>query len=216
MKYKIGTKEIIAAIIGGLLYLAVSFGVFTLESGGGWITELLTWVLPAAVIIIVFAVLFGPFTGAISGGGGCMLTGIILCGQIEFSLVVQMVILGCFVGRYSEKIVGKEEGFNKTAAIDFNVIQMAALIICNVLYAPIVTFILNDKSIFRLLQTGINQLVGTGICTMIIGTPLVFVCSKIMSKVENHVFSRVKQSVKSDEKPGQSEASKILDSYKWN
>lgn len=216
MKYKIGTKEIIAAIIGGLLYLAVSFVVFSLENGGGWIAELLGWVLPVAVIITVFAALFGPFTGAISGGGGCMLTGIILFGQIEFSLVVQMVILGYFVGRYSEKIVGKEEGFNRSSAIDFNVVQMAALIICNVLYAPIVTFILKDRSIFRLLQTGINQLIGTGICSMIIGTPLVFVCSRLMDKIENHVFAHVKKSVKSDEKPGQSEASKILDSYKWN
>lgn len=215
MKYRIGTREIIAAVVGGMIYLAVSALAIYMEGYSDFGRHMLYWVEPVEVIVIIVGALFGPFAGSISGAGGCMLSGITLSGSIDFTTVFRMIILGWLVGRYSERIGGESIAFGRQEVMDFNAVSLLALAISNVLYYPTIGFLLGRSSIFAFIKAGVMSFVGTGLVTMVLGTLLVALGRKIRKDIINHTLFIRKSSRKTNDKPEQSEASKILDSYKW-
>lgn len=121
-------------------------------------------------ILAVFAVLYGPAVGFLSGLIGHALVDMSLYGTPWWSWIIASAIFGLIMG-LGKKIIDREDGrFGKREIIFFNVIQVIGHVIAWGVVAPGLDILIYNEPVNKLFAQGLFAGIFNAISTGIVGT----------------------------------------------
>jgi len=169
-EYRFGSKEVIAVILGTLLYVGAEWLERNLITNGIIAGEILNWVRIRIFIVSIIAAVYGPVVGMICGVGGAVL----VC---ELFLVPDMPmeafiygLYGYLMGRFANRFYVLDGQFRGIAIFDFNVVQVFANTICSIMIAPLILFLVNGTNLYESIELGEMNAVGSIVLIGVIGT----------------------------------------------
>ena len=175
-KKAFGIKEVVAIGIGTALFVALT----QVQVPLGFIPN--TALQPRAALLAFLAAVFGPVVGGVVGLLGHALGDAIFYGSVWWSWVFPDAVFGIIVGLFVKKYMIKEGGFDKKAAIFFNVIQLVANLVAWVVCAPVLDIAIYAEPANKVFAQGFFACLGNVIIILILGTLLSAGYSKIGAK----------------------------------
>ena len=176
-KYRYGTKEIIATVIGvGLLVFARWLEIYFVNAG--MISDrIFDWFRIRVLVVSVIAVFFGPICGALCGVGGNLLLCALYETSISYPEVFVLGLYGFILGLYFGKTHYDPGRFTPRTAVDFNVIQMITSSICSLFIVPLLQFLFEGANVYAAVIAGAKRTVGNCILVGIVCTAAMFFVS---------------------------------------
>ncbi len=172
-KFRYGTKEIIATLIGVALLVGARWLEIFLVQNGIITGEIFEWFRIRVLIVALIAIFYGPICGALCGIGGNLLLAVIYDTSISYPLVFILGIYGFILGLYFGKTHYDGRTFTPRVFADFNAIQVLASIICALFLVPLFQFLVEGVNVYDAVTAGAKRTVGNSI---LVGV----VCSIVM------------------------------------
>lgn len=186
-KITYGTREITATVAGIVVLVLVQWLEMNLIKAGILPKETGSWVQFYVAVVAVVAVFFGPISGTLCGLGGTILLNAASGPHISYPNVFSLGLYGLFIGLYYSLYHFKRRRFTPADFVDFNAVSVISGIICMMFFVPLVSFLVEDMSIFDTITVGAKAVIGNSILVGII-------CPVIMAIVafaENRKRDRV-------------------------
>ncbi len=172
-KFRYGTKEIIATVLGVILMVAVRYAQLASVEVGIVDARLFGWITPTVPIIVLAAVYFGPIAGLLCGVGGELLLSTVFTATVDYPDMIAMGFYGFFIGLYFGKMHFDGRTFTATKFFDFNAVQIMAGIFCAMFLLPVMRFVLERADLYKAVVSGAKITFGN---TMLVG----IFCSFVM------------------------------------
>ena len=137
---------------------------------------------PRAALLAFMAAVFGPIVGGAIGLIGHALGDAVFYGSVWWSWVFPEAVLGIIVGVFAKKYAIKEGGFDKKAAVLFNVVQVIGNAVAWILVAPVLDILVYAEPANKVFIQGFFAFLGNIIITAILGTLIAFGYTKIGAK----------------------------------
>ncbi len=148
-KFRYGTKEIIATVLGVLL-MAIAKYVQLATAGAGIVdAQLYGWITPTVPVVAIASVFFGPVTGLLCGVGGELLISEVFSSAVNYPEMLSEGVYGFFVGLYFGKMHFDHRVFSTTKFFDFNAVQIMTGIFCGMFLLPVMNFILEKENLYE-------------------------------------------------------------------
>lgn len=158
---KLSIKTIVAIGIGSAVFMIL--GRFASIPTGIPNTEIQT----AYAFLALMAVIYGPVAGVAIGFIGHTLKDITAYGSPWFSWIIASAIVGLVIGLSWKKINVKDDEFNRSRIIIFNVYQTIANVVAWFLAAPSLDVIIyaepSNKVYLQGIAAGISNMITIGI-----------------------------------------------------
>ena len=140
--------------------------------------------VPAYGLLAMMAALFGPVCGALGGLIGHVLADVTSYG-IWWSWEIATGALGLIIGLFAKWYKAENGGFQVRQIIAFNIVQIAANLVCWVGIAPSLDIIMYGEPADKVWLQGLVAGAGNALNILILGTILLFAYSKIQAGSTN-------------------------------
>lgn len=167
-KLRYGTKEIIATLLGAVLFMLFQWLEIYLIKAGIMPEEIYSWVQFRVVVVAVVAIFFGPVSGMLCGLGGDLLVNAVFDPFISYPEVLSLGLYGLFMGIYYGKIHFDRRHFTPADFVDFNAIQILCALFCAMFFVPLTAFFIDENSIYDTISVSARTVVGNSILTGIV------------------------------------------------
>ncbi len=174
-KFRYGTKETIATLIGLACFVLAEWLQMKLAGRGVIPPNVYSWVQLRVLVIAIVAVFFGPLCGVFTGLGGDLLINVIFESRISYPEVIVLGVYGLFMGLYYGRIHFNRKGFTARDFVDFNAIQIFAGLLCSLFMVPILLHFLEDVDVIKGVMIGAKSAFGNSVA---VGTvvPIIMIC----------------------------------------
>ena len=162
-KIRYGTKEIIATIVGCMVFILVHWLEIYLINTKILPEDTNSWVQFRVLIVAIVSVFFGPVSGVLCGMGGDLLVKLGFDPFISYPEVLSVGLYGLFVGLYYGKYHFDRRHFTFTDFVDFNAVSVISGLICAMFFAPLADFFIDDVNIYNSIIRGGRAVVGNSI-----------------------------------------------------
>ncbi len=183
-KFRYGTKEIIATVLGVALIALAGFCEITLTQSGAVTPEVFEWVIPAIPIITIAAAFFGPVTGLFCGVGGILLQRAMFSSYIDYSEVITLGLFGFFVGMYFGKMHYDPRKFTMTTFLDFNAVQIMTGVFCAMFMLPMLRFMTTNANLYDSVVAGAKYSLGNAILVGLLCPAIMLIVSMVLGPKE--------------------------------
>ena len=175
-RFRYGTKETIATLIGLALFVFVEWLQTFLAARAVIPSNFYQYVQLRVLVIAISAVFFGPLCGVFTGLGGDLLINVIFESRISYPEVIVLGIYGLFMGLYFGRMhYNTKRYFTGKDFVDFNAIQIFAGLFCSLFSVPMLLHFLEDVDVSKGIMIGARSVLGNSI---VIGTvvPVIMIC----------------------------------------
>ncbi len=180
-KFKYGTKETVATLLGIAFFVLAEWGQMNLARGGIIPDWTYAWVQLRVLVIAIVSVFFGPICGLFSGLGGDLIVNILFESSISYPEVVILGIYGLFMGLYYGRYHFPKE-FSFRDFLDYNAIQIFAGIFCGLFVLPLMLFFIEDIPIYSGVTIGAKSTLGNSILVGVVVSVIMAVYGGISKK----------------------------------
>jgi energy-coupling factor transport system substrate-specific component len=139
----------------------------------------------AAVIVAVFAAIFGPVAGMLIAFIGHALTDLTWGYGIWWSWVIANAVFGLFVGLFWKLYKIEEGDFEIKNCVIFNAVQIAANLIAWVLIAPVLDILIYAEPSDKVFAQGLVAGAMNAVVILVLGSILIFSYSKSRVKADS-------------------------------
>ena len=167
-KFRYGTKETVATIIGMAFFVLVEWLQTRLAGQGIIPPGIYEWIQLRVLVIAIVATLFGPLCGVFAGLGGDLLINVIFESRISYPEVIVLGIYGLFMGLYAGKMHFDRRRFTARTFVDFNAIQIFAGLFCGLFLVPMLLLFLENVDVYKGVRIGSRSAFGNCIVVGII------------------------------------------------
>ena len=172
-KYKLGTVEVIASIIGTLLFVLI--GILMKKSEFPYIAE------TAAILIAAVAALYGPSAAGIAAVAASVLLYAVFGEEIVITHVVSYLLIAVGIGHYAGDFGVREGNFRSRAVKEFIVIHFLVQGFIWLMFIPFSFFMQKRTNLFEMLQSGVKSLLFTLLADLIL-VPAFLIISLLCDK----------------------------------
>ena len=177
-KFRYGTKETIATLIGMACFVLVEWIQMRLAGQGVIPPTVYEWVQLRVLIIAIVATMFGPLCGVFAGLGGDLLINVIFESRISYPEVIVLGVYGLFMGLYAGKMHFDRRKFTARTFVDFNAIQIFAGLFCGLFMVPMLLLFLEDVDVYKGVRIGSRSAFGNSIVVgLIVPMIMAVVCA---------------------------------------
>lgn len=188
MRYSLGTKEIIAIVLGTLGFIG-----FSILFEGTEVSELLGRYIQVRVLwLAVLSALFGPIAGVIIGAAGRGLFDVLMHTAVSYEGMFSMAMIGLVIGKYAKKYGIRDGLFDWKCALEFNATQLMAGIISWVFAAPFMDFLVNGSNLLEAEWQGMQMMVGNAALILVVGTPVLMLINQWMRHDKKRIAQKLK------------------------
>ena len=178
-KYRYGTKEIIATILG-VAILVLSIPLEELIASSGMLPpQLFDWITFRVLIVAVVAVFFGPIVGVIVGVGGNLLVFEIYKTSVVYPQVIVLGLYGLSLGWYFGKHQLDLKRVTARTILDFNVIQVTVSILLVLFLSSLMQYLFEGVRVYDAVVTSAGWTAGNCILVGVVCSILICVGSLI-------------------------------------
>ena len=181
-KFRFGTKEIIATVIGATLSIIVRWAENRLLFAGIVDPGVFDWVQPGLFVVALTAVFFGPVSGMLCGIAGGFLGYVMFFPSISYPRVAALGVYGFFLGMYFGKTHYDMSEFSLRTFADFNAVQMLSVIFTGMAFLPLARFLIENVNMYEEMTTGAKSVIGNSVLIGI-GCPIaMFIVHAVISR----------------------------------
>ena len=127
------------------------------------------------------AVAFGPLVGILSGLLGHILIDL-PAGELCWSWILATTAFGGLVGALANITGLRADGLTGEDMIRFNLIQVAAHVVCWAGVAPVLEILLYNESMDRIFEQGLTAALSNAVTTAVVGSLLLLAWSALRRK----------------------------------
>ena len=127
------------------------------------------------------AVAFGPLVGILSGLLGHILIDL-PAGELCWSWILATTAFGGLVGALANITGLRADGLTGEDLIRFNLIQVAAQVVCWAGVAPVLEILLYNESMDRIFEQGLTAALSNAVTTAVVGSLLLLAWSALRRK----------------------------------
>lgn len=127
------------------------------------------------------AVAFGPLVGILSGLLGHILIDL-PAGELCWSWILATTAFGGLVGALANITGLRADGLTGEDLIRFNLIQVAAHVVCWAGVAPVLEILLYNESMDRIFEQGLTAALSNAVTTAVVGSLLLLAWSALRRK----------------------------------
>ncbi len=180
-KTRFGTKEIIASVVGTMLFAGIRILEDYLFSKGIIQPEIAVWIGLGVPVLAAVALFFGPVCSVLCAIGGELISRAILGTSVRYLELFTLGLYGLLIGVFFGKLHNRNYRFGIRDVIDFNVIQMLAGIICGMFILPLGQFMIDGRGINEAIVIGGKKTVGISVTVGVILSVAMFIVSLVTS-----------------------------------
>ena len=178
-KYRYGTKEIIATILGVGIFVASIPLERLLASAGAVPALVFNWITFRVLIVAIVAVFFGPICGILVGAGGNLLVFKIFESSIVYPEVIVLGLYGFTLGWYYGKRHLDLKRVTSQTILDFNAVQIMVSILFVLFLSPLLHFLFEGEGVYDAVAASARWTAGGCVLVGIVGSILICVVSLI-------------------------------------
>ncbi len=176
-KYKFGTPEVIAMIVGTLFLVIMGFALRSADIPYAVETE--------AIVIVIVSVLFGATAGSVVAVAASILYLVMYRFNADFVHIIAFIILASGMGHYAGDFGIREGTFRIKSAVEFCVIHLLLEGIIWMFFIPFFTFLIKRENLFVMLDQCSTSLLFTIVADVIL-LPLFALISKSVVKWQHY------------------------------
>ena len=185
-KIRFGTKEILALVLGVVLFAGIRILENYLYGQKIVPFELSSWISPGLLVIAATAVFFGPACGMLCGVGGDLIIRGLFGSSVRFLELFTLGLYGLLIGVYYGRLHYRHDSFGIRELIDFNVIQVLVGIICGIFVIPLGQFFLDGAGINEAVVNGTRRTIGASVMVGVILSPIMLAVGFAASKHKDY------------------------------
>ncbi len=178
-RFRYGTKEIIATIMGSAAFVLVEWLEKYMISTMMIPADVYFWVQLRVVVVAAVAVFFGPVSGLLCGLGGDLLVNAMFDSFISYPEVLSLGSYGFLMGLYYGREHYDNRHFLPRDFVDFNAISIAMTLFFTMFFIPLTAFFMENIAIDESLVTGAKSAVGNSVLVGIICPILMAIVSAV-------------------------------------
>ncbi len=175
MNKKFGIREVVAIGIGTALFVVLTEIQIPIGIPN-------TYLQPRMAVLAFLAAVFGPVVGGVIGLLGHALGDALFYGGVWWSWVFPEAVVGIGIGMLSKSYKVLEGGFDRGAAIRFNLVQIIANALAWILLAPVLDILIYAEPANKVFIQGAFAFLGNIIIIGVLGTILLFAYSRVAGK----------------------------------